>query len=186
MLDPVEFKLGAQELARAWAEVCPGGPLWEWVPQMTAFASSKGGGYLQLARVPVRGEGGSVAFFTYHILYSPSYRVPVLHFTAHDSAGATIHGLDILPHLPGPADGDASPLDSVLSQEDHPFLDEPFFQVHPCASQDTLALMLRGARGIPQGTSQLLRYMIAWLSVAAQPVGLAVPLSLHLQTQPGP
>lgn len=43
MLDAVEFKLGAQELSRAWAEGCPGGPSWEWIPQKTAFASSKVG-----------------------------------------------------------------------------------------------------------------------------------------------
>lgn len=45
----------------------------------------QGGGYLQLSRIPARGKDGSIAFFTYHVLYSPSYRVPVLHFTAHDA-----------------------------------------------------------------------------------------------------
>lgn len=114
----------------------------------------------------------------------PGTRPPSCKPPPSTTAGAVIHGLDVLRFLPGPAEGDASPLDSVLSQEDHPFLDEPFFQVHPCASQDTLALMLRG-QGAPQDAAGLRRHMLAWLSVAVQPTSLAVPLSLHLPSPPG-
>ena len=46
---------------------------------------AQGGGYLELSRVPVLGPAGDPAFFTFHIAYSPSYRVPVLHFEAVDA-----------------------------------------------------------------------------------------------------
>lgn len=74
--------------------------------------------------------------------------------------------------------------------QEHPFLRRPFFQQHPCQT-DAVMRLLRGqgdasgdgtAAGSAGGRSaaapSLLRYMLAWLSVAGPPLGLRVPLDL--------
>ena len=92
------------------------------------------------------------------------------------AGGAPILAPEILSYLHTPSNDDeeqvGSPLDSAISQEHHPFLDRPFFQIHPCATQDVLALLLADR---PAG---LAAYMIAWLSVQCQLVPLTVPVSL--------
>lgn len=92
------------------------------------------------------------------------------------AGGAPILAPEILSYLRTPGDEEeeqaGSPLDSAISQEHHPFLDRPFFQIHPCATQDVLALLLADR---PPG---LVAYMVAWLSVQCQLVPLTVPVSL--------
>lgn len=75
-----------------------------------------------------------------------------------------------------------SPLETAVSQEDHPFLGRPFFQVHPCVTQDVLGLMLprcQAGMGLASDDpATLQRYMTAWLSVVCHVVPLTVPLTM--------
>lgn len=71
-------------------------------------------------------------------------------------------------------------------------LGRPFFMLHPCQTEAVMLLLQRGAGpGTPAATEPVqrlapLRYLLAWLCVAGQPLGLDVPAALWLAaTQQG-
>jgi ubiquitin-like-conjugating enzyme ATG10 len=131
--------------------------------------------------------------WTHHIVYSPSYRQPVMYFQAHDASGAPLPNVTVLAALrahgggsggggggdslaesgeqPGtkPAAAAAEPLPGV-TQEEHPVLGRPFYMLHPCQTEEVLALVLRQRAA---ATCQPLVCLLAWLSLAGQPLGIA-------------
>ena len=76
--------------------------------------------------------------------------------------------------------------------QDHPVLQRPFCMVHPCQTEALMKLMLPPSQSAaPEGSAgqqeqqeqqqhaaQLLRYMLGWLSVAGQPLGVVPPAVL--------
>ncbi|KAI8996910.1 hypothetical protein BDB01DRAFT_768967 [Pilobolus umbonatus] len=75
----------------------------------------------------------------YHIVYSPSYQVPVLYFRAtyyHDKTGLSLDDLYqyIIPSV-YQTDILQPNSTSVISQSDHPALGVPYWYVHPCETR---------------------------------------------------
>ncbi|KAF0528298.1 Ubiquitin-like-conjugating enzyme ATG10 [Gigaspora margarita] len=91
-----------------------------------------------LPTVPVSDE-----YFTvdYHIIYSTSYKVPVLYFNAYNSDGTLLTNDEIYSNLVHPLkhnDIKTAGFNGAISQQDHPTLLIPFYYLHPC---ETATLM---------------------------------------------
>ncbi|KAK5697495.1 hypothetical protein LTR97_007633 [Elasticomyces elasticus] len=112
----------------------------------------------------------------YDIVYSPSYRVPVLHITLpHPPPNSNIHDLLVpashraqLQHAGGSL--------GALSLTDHPITGLPAYFIHPCRTAEGMAAVTKsgeiGGRGGP------MEYLMRWLGLVGPSVDLAVPLKL--------
>lgn len=108
----------------------------------------------------------NVRKWEYHVLYSISYEVPVLFFNVWNSAGQLL-SLDELWHAVHPS------LKSqiyenrwyTLTQQEHPYLHQPFFFFHPCNTSAFINCFSDKRRNI----------LITWLSS----VGAAIWLYMH-------
>ena len=80
-----------------------------------------------------RREGTVVhVHFEYHVIYSPSYRVPVLYFTASYASGKQLpleRVWQVLSPLSSKEDGMEW---GLATQLEHPLLSCPFYHIHPC------------------------------------------------------
>ncbi|KAG9305555.1 hypothetical protein G9A89_003618 [Geosiphon pyriformis] len=90
----------------------------------------------------VQGENARECLMVdYHILYSSSYKVPVLYFNAYRSDGSILTLDQIYTNLIEPSRLDdlrTAGFNGGLSQQDHPTLMLPFYFLHPC---ETASLM---------------------------------------------
>ncbi|XP_069043608.1 ubiquitin-like-conjugating enzyme ATG10 isoform X2 [Lepisosteus oculatus] len=121
--------------------------------------------------------------YEYHVVYSCSYRVPVLYFRASTLEGRPL-GLEeiwagVHEHyrerlLQGPWD--------TITQQEHPLLGQPFFALHPCRTQEFMSPIVTAAKG----ENRSLNYIAAWLSVVGPVVGLSLPLSYATAAWPSP
>jgi hypothetical protein len=86
----------------------------------------------------------------YHVLFHPSYQVPVLYFHAHSGGNSTGRNSRRISIASFVLDGTLIPLEdlssifvgdyenthqemkNVITQAEHPILFRPFFMVHPC------------------------------------------------------
>ncbi|KAI0347074.1 hypothetical protein BDW22DRAFT_493311 [Trametopsis cervina] len=107
-----------------------------------------------------------------HVVYSPSFQVPALYFSVHQSSGAPLSleeltacsllRLNTLPStqattyaLQGP---DAA--FTLLSQGDHPTLGTPCWYLHPCHTGEVIEEIL--AEVPCEGNARSLRWLEAW------------------------
>ncbi|XP_049785731.1 ubiquitin-like-conjugating enzyme ATG10 [Schistocerca cancellata] len=103
----------------------------------------------------------------YHVLYNISYSVPVLYFNACFSDGSLFSLEQLWQLLSYNFKGTLEPQKwSVLTQQEHPVLGRPFFQLHPCRTAKFLEIF--------EGCSSNL--LITWLSSVGPLVGLELPL----------
>ncbi|XP_014681721.1 PREDICTED: ubiquitin-like-conjugating enzyme ATG10 [Priapulus caudatus] len=100
----------------------------------------------------------------YHVVYSASYGVPVAYFNLCRTNGCLLSLEEVWYLLPE----EAARHDkwTFVTQQEHPVLARPFFQLHPC---HTAAFMSR------VGKSR--NYVATWLSVIGSAIGLDVDLS---------
>ncbi|KAM9589154.1 ubiquitin-like-conjugating enzyme ATG10 isoform 1-T3 [Morphnus guianensis] len=112
--------------------------------------------------------------YEYHVLYSSSYRVPVLYFRACfldgrpltlDEIWKSVHACYQARLLDGPWD--------TITQQEHPLLGQPFFVLHPCRTSAFMSSVLTSSRKHDRDTN----YIILWLSTVGPVVGLNLPLS---------
>uniref|UniRef100_A0A8D0DJ97 Ubiquitin-like-conjugating enzyme ATG10 n=1 Tax=Salvator merianae TaxID=96440 RepID=A0A8D0DJ97_SALMN len=112
--------------------------------------------------------------YEYHVLYSCSYQAPVLYFRACfldgrsltlDEIWKSVHDCYRERLWHGPWD--------TITQQEHPFLGQPFFVLHPCRTNEFMAPLLSSS--YKQGRST--NYIISWLSTVGPVVGLNLPLS---------
>ncbi|RUS17765.1 autophagocytosis associated protein [Endogone sp. FLAS-F59071] len=119
----------------------------------------------------------------YHIVYSPSYQVPVLYFNAFYPDGTSLPLADLYTclvpptHLSSLSSATAASRQGSISQQDHPVLGVPYFYVHPC---ETAALMsaVRPGEGGCVGEEGYLR---AWLSLVGGAVGVRVKVGYFVE-----
>ncbi|XAR58795.1 hypothetical protein NMG60_11014340 [Bertholletia excelsa] len=127
----------------------------------------------------VQTDGREVICFDFHIVYSSSYRVPVLYFRACSSDGQPLVLDDVIKDLP--ANSVKVLLESkwtFLTQEEHPYLNRPWYKLHPCGTCEWIKLLLLAdASGIENGVA-FERYIVSWLSVVGQVVGLRIPFEM--------
>ncbi|XP_039822059.1 ubiquitin-like-conjugating enzyme ATG10 isoform X2 [Panicum virgatum] len=199
------FNASAAALVKRWKEieVDDSLPDWTWKPCSKMGAPSEVEGYLALEGV-YRDCGGSqidendnsdgadvvacdtwvqscsdnVHVYDFHVVYSYSYKVPVLYFQGHRSDCQLLTLDEIKHHLPSNSLKVLSESKwTFITREEHPHLSRPWFTLLPCATSDWMKLLLEESNEAIQ--EQSLRYLSAWLSVAGQAVGLKIPLELH-------
>eukprot|EP01090_Pellita_catalonica_P022229 TRINITY_DN8560_c0_g1_i1.p1 TRINITY_DN8560_c0_g1~~TRINITY_DN8560_c0_g1_i1.p1 ORF type:complete len:216 (+),score=20.53 TRINITY_DN8560_c0_g1_i1:447-1094(+) len=112
--------------------------------------------------------------YEYHIIYSPSFSVPVLYFNVTKKDGTLLEWKQILEDLKIAIKDNkfinAAAAGSV-SQTDHPLLCVPFFHLHPCETANMMKEAVASAGG-NKGN-----YLVFWLSVVGPFVRLSLPFA---------
>ncbi|XP_058482381.1 ubiquitin-like-conjugating enzyme ATG10 isoform X1 [Solea solea] len=118
--------------------------------------------------------------YEYHILYSCSYRNPVLYFRVFTLEGRSLSLEDVWRsvHPNFRLQLQNSPLNTI-SQQEHPLLGQPFFMLHPCRTEEFMRPVVQAA----QEQHRPMNYVLTWLSVVGPLLGLDVPLKYHTQLQ---
>ncbi|CAA7050941.1 unnamed protein product [Microthlaspi erraticum] len=110
-------------------------------------------------------------YYDFNVVYSASYRVPVLYFRGYCSGGQPL-SLDVIKEdLPSGSVGLL--LESkwtFITQEEHPYLNRPWFKLHPCGTEEWIKLLSAAGCQIPVEL-----YLVSWFSVVGQVVGLRIP-----------
>ncbi|KAJ4761807.1 Ubiquitin-like-conjugating enzyme ATG10 [Rhynchospora pubera] len=113
-----------------------------------------------------------------HIAYSFTYKVPVLYFRGYKSDGCHLSLDEIKEELPSHSVEILQKSKwTFMTQEEHPYLNTPWYTLHPCGTGDWMKLLL-SSTSYGENIS-LIQYLPAWLSVIGQTVGLRVPLELY-------
>ncbi|XP_020261899.1 ubiquitin-like-conjugating enzyme ATG10 [Asparagus officinalis] len=199
-----DFYIAAKALCERWKEINSSLPQWTWIPSKReeGYLSLENVYHLD-PNVDTTGEQGfsveeeqeeqeepadcatlvrcshkDTHVYNFHIVYSFSYRVPVLYFRGYrcDGQPLDMHGgikedLDYSPSLL------EEPKWTFMTQEEHPFLHCPWYMLHPCGTSEWMKLFL----GPNQQDFVIFKYLASWLSVAGQAVGLRIPLNLHTE-----
>ncbi|CAI2178588.1 18122_t:CDS:2 [Funneliformis geosporum] len=127
----------------------------------------------------------------YHIIYSTSYKVPVLYFNAYHNDGTPLTNDEIYSCLIQPSrleDIKIAGFHGGISQQDHPTLLIPFYYLHPCET----ATLMKSIVDIPRSTKSNSDYNIlqnkisiegyvrSWLSLVGNVVGLKIEIDYFL------
>ena len=117
----------------------------------------------------------------YDIAHSPSYQVPVLYITfkpyrSNDTALSTRPDLEEVYELLSPpplqAQMRAVGVMGALSMTDHPVSGAAAYFVHPCRTAEGMEAV------IGHGPVSTARYLLLWMGLVGQGVGLDVPAEL--------
>lgn len=119
--------------------------------------------------------------FEYHVVYSPSYSVPVLYFSAWTQDGKRLSLNDIWDQV-SQVHQHFLHHDkwSFITQQEHPLLQQPFFLVHPCHTADFMKLLNSNSSSV---SDHSLGYIIPWLSAVGPTVGLHLPIEFGFDKQ---
>jgi ubiquitin-like-conjugating enzyme ATG10 len=117
-----------------------------------------------LSSVEYNSDKTTTVVWEYHILYSPSYGVPVLYFNVKTTAGKVLSLDEIWATLNVPKEVLTQKW-SFVTQQEHPILLRPFFLLHPCKSFEIVKVS-ENSRVNP---------LVTWLSSIAHIVHLSVP-----------
>ncbi|KAK2569689.1 Ubiquitin-like-conjugating enzyme ATG10 [Acropora cervicornis] len=105
--------------------------------------------------------------YEYHIVYSHSYGVPVLYFTASQQDGKLVNLEEIWKSVP---EVYRKRLEyekwTFLTQQEHPYLCVPFYQLHPCHTADMMKAAFTATADRP------VNYLVTWLSSVGPVIGL--------------
>ena len=123
------------------------------------------------ATLPQDQTNSELITLEYHIVYSTSYGVPVLYFNAHKQNGKLL-SLDELwstipPHYQERLQHEKW---TFVTQQEHPLLGRPYFQLHPCYTE---TFMGNRTAGNWEGGS----YLVRWLSAVGPVVHLDLPMA---------
>ncbi|KAI5423101.1 hypothetical protein KIW84_046191, partial [Lathyrus oleraceus] len=119
-----------------------------------------------------------VNHYDFHIIYSPSYRVPVLYFRSYHSDGQPLPFSEIEKDLPGhSAELLLESKWTFITQEEHPYLNRPWYKLHPCGTSEWMKLLLCGG-DTSLNNNLVQQYLVSWFSVVGQVVGLKTPLGM--------
>ncbi|XP_053633399.1 ubiquitin-like-conjugating enzyme ATG10 [Cherax quadricarinatus] len=112
--------------------------------------------------------------FEYHIVYSLSHSVPTLYFNAWTSSGKllTLEQVWRQVHTQFSEQIQHNKWET-LTQNEHPLLGRPFFQLHPC---NTAKLMSQVTPDHYSDSKLSVRYIISWLSMFGPVIGLELAL----------
>ncbi|XP_043690475.1 ubiquitin-like-conjugating enzyme ATG10 isoform X2 [Telopea speciosissima] len=120
-----------------------------------------------------------IHFYDFHIVHSASYGVPVLYFHAYFSDGRFLALDDIKKDLP------PSSLKMLkeskwtfITSEEHPYLNRPWYTLHPCGTSEWMKLLFLGNNSLTKEKRAIQLYLVSWLSVVGQVVGLRIPLGM--------
>ncbi|KAM1318546.1 hypothetical protein EV2_003871 [Malus domestica] len=203
-----DFYVAARAFADNWKEFNSPFPPWNWVPSPHLSQLQQQRGYLSLERICLLGsskedvneenhteeEEGSepvdnatlvetsspqVYYHDFHIVYSDSYRVPVLYFRSYYIDGQPLALEEIEKDLP--ACSSKVLLESkwtFITQEEHPYLKRPWYKLHPCGTNGWMKLLFLGDNSLPKNGVAAEQYLVSWLSVVGQVVGIRIPFEM--------
>ncbi|XP_068665057.1 ubiquitin-like-conjugating enzyme ATG10 isoform X2 [Aristolochia californica] len=110
--------------------------------------------------------------YDFHIVYSSSYRVPVLYFYAYRN-GQPLGLGDIEHSLPPHSMKILQEARwTYMTREEHPYLNRPWFMLHPCGTSDWMKLLFD--RNLLANDLIVNQYLLSWLSVVGQAIGLKI------------
>nr|CAH0107956.1 unnamed protein product [Daphnia galeata] len=114
----------------------------------------------------------------FHVLYSLAHAVPTLYLRAWRSDGSCVDAKELWNGLTAaewrPSSDEFERLRS-LTQQEHPFLGEPWYHLHPCRTADLMDLVA-SQNDVDDGIDAK-RYFVRWMSTVAPLVGC--PVSHH-------
>ena len=134
----------------------------------------------------------------YHAIYSLSYEVPILYFTATYDNGRQLPLQEIWHHLVSHVHSSGeTDRRGLVTQQEHPLLGRPFYHIHPCHTAEVMANAVGLKNGVtvlrqkPQDSHSLTTddeetslnsknsrsYLLTWLSTFGPLVGLNIPLA---------
>ncbi|GMH43241.1 hypothetical protein BSKO_11163 [Bryopsis sp. KO-2023] len=207
MIEYIEFEEGARALAECCSRL-DGSPSWEWLAS-SRKESLEDSGCLAVKHViyldknlelpqekeeecdQQEDEAGMKAlpsgidshFYDFHVIYSHSYRVPVLWFRGQTPDGTPLGFTQILQDFPQlrsaveRMSGDSA----AVSANEHPLLHTPWYFVHPCQTPSFMSLLLKEQRhpadseGKGGGERKGLNFLVSWFSVVLPAFGLQPP-----------
>jgi len=117
--------------------------------------------------------------FEYQVIYSFSYNVPVLYFTASRQDGKLVSLDEVWDNVPDVyRERLAYEKWTFLTQQEHPYLGVPFYQLHPCHTAD----MMKNASSVSEEREShgSANYLVTWLSTVGPVVGLNIPVAYSL------
>lgn len=111
--------------------------------------------------------------FTFHVVYSESFSVPVLYLNISKSNGCLLNHEELYSYfnLTKSLKDKESVYDLVITQQEHPLLFKPFYFVHPCKTADWMKIIaLNKSNGEKEKSDdtevdRLENYTLTWLSL---------------------
>ncbi|XP_050935338.1 ubiquitin-like-conjugating enzyme ATG10 isoform X5 [Cucumis melo] len=135
--------------------------------------------YLDEATLVPPPSDQEVHYYDFHILHCASYSVPVLYFRAYCCDGQQLMFEEIEKDLPSQSvDTLLNSKWTFITQEEHPYLNRPWFKLHPCGTSEWMKLLFLSDASWFNNEIAIERYVASWLSVVGQVVGLRIPMEL--------
>ncbi|EEF35130.1 transporter, putative [Ricinus communis] len=120
-----------------------------------------------------------VHYYDFHIVYSNSYRVPVLYFRGYCSDGRPLQLNEIEKDLPTcSAKVLLESKWTFITQEEHPYLNRPWHKLHPCGTSEWMRLLFLGDAVSAEKRVAIELYLVSWFSVAGQVISLRIPIEM--------
>ncbi|KAJ2540188.1 E2-like conjugating enzyme atg10 [Coemansia sp. RSA 1933] len=129
---------------------------------------------------PTYSKAVEVGWIDYHVVYSPSWKVPVLYMCMYmneqgEDARVVLDATEITNAVVSDRDVSramsAVEFGGALGVQDHPILGNPYMYLHPC---HTATLMRTVGSSFSDGLNET-EYLAAWLSLVGPAVGLTLP-----------
>ncbi|KAK8654084.1 hypothetical protein V6N13_128061 [Hibiscus sabdariffa] len=115
----------------------------------------------------------------FHIVYSSTFRVPVLYFRAYCSDGSSFPLDEIEKELPACSAKELSKSKwTFITQEEHSYLKIPWYKLHPCGTAEWMKLLFLSDAAKPKFEVVLELYLLSWFSVVSQVFGLRIPFKI--------
>ncbi|CAN4088181.1 unnamed protein product [Withania somnifera] len=116
----------------------------------------------------------------FHVIHSSSFRVPVLYFRAYRSDGEPLAIEDLEKDFPAYTARELAVSKwTFITPEEHPYLNRPWYTLHPCGTSDWMKLLFGNEPSVvSQGGVSVEKYLTSWFSVVLPIFGLKIPLKL--------
>ncbi|XP_006350430.1 ubiquitin-like-conjugating enzyme ATG10 isoform X2 [Solanum tuberosum] len=181
-----QFHNAASTFSEIWNNFDLGFPHWSWIncPKKPGFAATKLQGYLSLENMilhrttEVQKDSKERHHYDFHVIYSSSFRVPVLYFRAYCSDGEPLAIEDLEKDFPAyTAQELAVSKWTFITREEHPYLNRPWYTLHPCGTSEWMKLLFSNEPSVvSQGGVAIEKYLTSWFSVVSPVFGFKIPL----------
>lgn len=122
-------------------------------------------------KLSVSVKHSDVVNFKHHIVYSDSYNVPVMYFTATSTDGRIKTLEEIWQLVPEQQKHALKERWSFITQQEHPYLQIPCYQLHPCHTSNFMKAL----------STTNSNYLLMWISAIGPVVNLNLPMAyFHL------
>ncbi|XP_076881085.1 ubiquitin-like-conjugating enzyme ATG10 [Bidens hawaiensis] len=123
------------------------------------------------------GDDDDGYWYDFHVVYSSSYGVPVLYFRARISDGQPLNKDEIEKNLPTESAKVMTESKwTFITQQEHPYLNRPWYTLHPCGTSEWMTLLLACENSTTENRNE--QYLISWFSIVGQVFGLKLPFEM--------